>query len=47
MSLSIAHLGAYLQRMVDWIISDGLTAYDDALAFMEARVNAIIAGAAD
>lgn len=47
MSLSIAHLGAYLQRMVDWIISDGLTAYDDALAVMEARVNAIIAGAAD
>ena len=47
MSLSIAHLGAYLQRMVDWIISEGLTAYDDALAFMEARVNAIIAGAAD
>ncbi len=33
--------------MVDWIISDGLTDYPEALAFMENRVNAIIAGTAD
>ncbi|ARU00383.1 octanoyltransferase [Yoonia vestfoldensis] len=46
-SLSIAYLVAYLQCMVDWIISDGLTEYDAALAFMENRVNAIIAGEAD
>ena len=32
--------------MVDWIISDGLTPYDEALAFMEARVASIIAGEA-
>ncbi|UYV37746.1 lipoyl(octanoyl) transferase LipB [Rhodobacteraceae bacterium D3-12] len=33
--------------MVDWKISDGLTDYDTALAFMEARVAAIAAGEAD
>ncbi len=32
--------------MVEWIISDGLTAYEDALAFMEARVEAIGRGEA-
>lgn len=34
-------------RMVEWLISDGLTDYDDAVARMEARVNAIAAGDAD
>ena len=34
-------------RMVDWITADGLTDYDAALAFMEARVAAIHAGQAD
>jgi len=33
--------------MVDWIIAEGLTAYDDAVAFMEARAEAIAAGTAD
>lgn len=33
--------------MVDWIISNGLTAYDKALSEMEARVAAIHAGEAD
>lgn len=33
--------------MVEWIIADGLTGYDDAVAFMEARVAAIHAGEAD
>jgi len=33
--------------MVDWITTDGLTDYEEALAFMEARVAAIRAGAAD
>ena len=33
--------------MVDWIISDGLTGHDEAVAFMEARVAAILAGEAD
>ncbi|MCV2876630.1 lipoyl(octanoyl) transferase LipB [Rhodobacteraceae bacterium XHP0102] len=32
--------------MVDWIITEGLTPYEDALAFMEARVEAIAAGKA-
>ena len=32
--------------MVDWIISDGLTDYREAEAWMEARVAAISAGAA-
>lgn len=32
--------------MVDWIITEGLTPYEDALAFMEARVDAIAAGTA-
>ena len=31
---------------VDWIISDGLTLYDDALRMMEARAEAIAAGEA-
>lgn len=33
--------------MVEWIIAEGLTAYDDAVAFMEARAEAIAAGTAD
>ncbi len=33
--------------MVEWRISDGLTPYDDALAWQEARVAAINAGEAD
>ena len=33
--------------MVEWIITDGLTDYDQALAFMENRVDAIIAGTAE
>ena len=33
--------------MVEWIISDGLTEYQDALTFMEARVEAIASGDAD
>lgn len=33
--------------MVEWIISEGLTDYDQAVAFMEARVAAIHAGEAD
>nr|WP_111297849.1 lipoyl(octanoyl) transferase LipB [Paracoccus saliphilus] len=32
--------------MVEWIISDGLTGYDEAVTFMEARVAAILAGQA-
>lgn len=33
--------------MVEWITAEGLTGYDDATAFMEARVAAIHAGRAD
>ncbi|WP_417603212.1 lipoyl(octanoyl) transferase LipB [Primorskyibacter flagellatus] len=33
--------------MVDWITTDGLTDYEEAVAFMEARVAAIAAGIAD
>ena len=33
--------------MVEWITIDGLTPYEDALAFMEDRVAGIIAGTAD
>ncbi len=33
--------------MVDWITSDGLTPYPDAIAAMEAHVNAMIKGEAD
>ena len=33
--------------MVEWKISDGLTDYDHAVAFMEARAEAIAAGEAD
>ena len=33
--------------MVEWITTPGLTDYDTALTFMEARVNAIVAGTAD
>ncbi|WP_116597194.1 lipoyl(octanoyl) transferase LipB [Primorskyibacter marinus] len=33
--------------MVDWITTDGLTDYEAAVAFMEARVAAIAAGTAD
>ncbi|WP_120635138.1 lipoyl(octanoyl) transferase LipB [Ruegeria sp. EL01] len=32
---------------MEWKITDGLTSYDDAVAFMEARVAAIAAGDAD
>ena len=35
------------RRMVDWITSDGLTDYDAAVAFMEARAEAISRGEAD
>jgi lipoyl(octanoyl) transferase len=34
------------QRAVEWRISEGLTPYEEALAWMEARVAAILAGAA-
>ena len=33
--------------MVEWITTDGLTDYDEAVAFMEARATAIAAGTAD
>ncbi len=33
--------------MVEWIVSDGLTDYNDAVAVMEARAAAIAAGTAD
>ncbi|MFQ1699849.1 lipoyl(octanoyl) transferase LipB [Loktanella agnita] len=33
--------------MVEWIITDGLTAYPEALAFMEQRVDAIAKGEAE
>ncbi|MGR3625662.1 MAG: lipoyl(octanoyl) transferase LipB [Limimaricola sp.] len=33
--------------MVDWIVSDGLTPYEDAVAAMEARAKAIAAGEAE
>jgi len=33
--------------MVEWITTPGLTDYDDALAFMETRVNGIVAGTAN
>jgi lipoyl(octanoyl) transferase len=33
--------------MVEWITSDGLTDYDEAVAFMEARAEAIARGAAE
>ncbi|KAG1667711.1 Octanoyltransferase [Nymphon striatum] len=33
--------------MVDWITSTGVTPYEDAVAFMENRVDAIINGTAD
>ncbi|MBE1282849.1 MAG: lipoyl(octanoyl) transferase LipB [Rhodobacteraceae bacterium] len=33
--------------MVDWITTDGLTGYDEAVAFMETRAAAIAAGEAD
>ncbi len=33
--------------MVEWIISDGLTGYEDAVTFMEERAAAIHAGTAD
>ncbi|MBK4217078.1 lipoyl(octanoyl) transferase LipB [Paracoccus caeni] len=38
---------AQIAGMVEWIISDGLTGYDEAVAFMEARVAAIHEGTAD
>jgi lipoyl(octanoyl) transferase len=46
-ALFIASPQRYLNIMVEWIITDGLTDYAQALAFMETRVNAIIAGDAD
>ena len=36
-----------MPQMVEWITIDGLTPYEDALAFMEDRVAGIIAGTAD
>ena len=33
--------------MVEWITTDGLTDYEEAVAFMEARVAQIAAGTAD
>jgi len=33
--------------MTEWITSDGLTGYEEAVAFMEARAAAIAAGEAD
>ena len=33
--------------MVEWITSDGLTGYGDAVSFMESRATAIAAGQAD
>ena len=33
--------------MVDWIVTDGLTPYDEALSIMETRVTAILEGRAD
>jgi lipoyl(octanoyl) transferase len=36
-----------IAHMVEWIISDGLTGYDEAVAFMEARVRAIHEGSAE
>jgi len=33
--------------MVEWIVSDGLTSYEDALSFMETRVAEILDGRAD
>ncbi len=36
----------YAAQMVEWITSDGLTAYEDAERFMEARATAIAAGEA-
>lgn len=35
------------QQMVDWIVTDGLTPYEDAVFFMEKRVAEIHAGQAD
>ncbi|WP_372803074.1 lipoyl(octanoyl) transferase LipB [Paracoccus seriniphilus] len=36
-----------MAAMVEWIISDGLTGYEDAVTFMEERAAAIHAGTAD
>ncbi|MFZ5962925.1 lipoyl(octanoyl) transferase LipB [Thalassococcus sp. BH17M4-6] len=36
-----------VEPLVDWITSDGLTDYDSAVAFMEARAAAIAAGTED
>ncbi len=36
-----------VKTMVEWKITEGLTSYPDALAHMEKRVNAIIAGQAE
>lgn len=33
--------------MVEWIVSDGLTSYEDALSFMDSRVAGILDGSAD
>ncbi len=37
----------HIRDMVDWITTNGLTGYDDAVAFMEARADAIHQGAAE
>ncbi len=35
------------RALVEWITGTGLTGYDEAVAFMEARVDAIARGTAD
>ena len=45
--LDAGRIWGQIPGMVEWIISDGLTGYDEALAFMEARVAAIGTGDAD
>ena len=39
--------GPSRSAMTEWITSDGLTGYEEAVAFMEARASAIAAGEAD
>ncbi len=38
---------AHIARMVEWIVSEGLTGYTDAVAFMEERATAIAGGTAE
>jgi lipoyl(octanoyl) transferase len=46
-ALDGVHAAVQIAPMVDWITTNGLTDYDAAVAFMEARVAAIHAGQAD